>query len=345
VLPGPVKASVYLEDKMLTGRRIGITMMGLVALSGVGGAVAGCGGSSGSASAPSGTTSASRAAVGHVAMSGDRPDATLAPAAVQGAAAAPLAKSANAAPGLGASSSILPQPIQLPSAVIKTADISIQVPHGKFQAGVDNAGAIAGRFGGYVSQSLIASAAQHSGRVVMRIPAVHFRAALTAIRKLGLKVLSQNVTGQDVTQEFIDLNARLVNLHAQEQVMLRLMNRAQTISESVYVQSQLSRVQLQIEELTGRALYLRNRTALSTITVEVSEAGGVKPAPPHHASTLWKAGARSLHTAVAVVAAVIVGAGFVVPAAVLGLVGFLFVRLIAPRIALRRPAPAAGGED
>ncbi len=329
---------------MLTGRRIGITMMGLVALSGLGGAVAGCGGSSGSAAAPNSSAPTHGAAVGRVVMSGDRLGASLAPLAVQ-QAYSPAEKSASNGSALGAPNSILPQPIQLPSAVIKTADISIQVAHGKFQAGVDDAGAIAGRFGGYVSQSLIASAAQHSGRVVMRVPAVHFGAALTAIRRLGLKVLSQNVTGQDVTQEFIDLNARLVNLHAQERVMLRLMNRAQTISESVYVQSQLSRVQLQIEELTGRALYLRNRTALSTITVEVSEAGGVKPAPPHHASTLWKAGARSLHTALAVVAAVIVGAGFVVPTAVLGLVGFLFVRLIAPRMALRRPAPAAGGED
>jgi hypothetical protein len=120
-----------------------------------------------------------------------------------------------------------------------------------------------------------------------------------------------------------------VNLQAQEKVLLRLMDQAQTIADSIRVENYLQNVEFQIEDVQGRILYLQNRTSMSTITVALHEAGK-KPAPPQHASAIWKAGERSLGAALAVVTSVIVGAGLVVPIAILALLALLVGRRLAP---------------
>ena len=133
----------------------------------------------------------------------------------------------------------------------------------------------------------------------------------------------------DVSQQFVDLAARLDNLRSQERALRRLMERTQTVSDTIRVQGVLQGVELQMEEIQGRLIYLRNRTALSTISIDVHEAGA-RPAPPAHASAIWKAGGRALRAATAVVTGVIVGAGFVVPVAILTLLAVLIGRLAAP---------------
>jgi hypothetical protein len=140
----------------------------------------------------------------------------------------------------------------------------------------------------------------------------------------------------------VNLDARLGNLESQQRALRLLMRRAQTVSDTIRVQDVLQGVELQIEEIHGQLIYLRNRTAMSTIAVAVHEAGR-KPVPPAHASALWKAGARALNTATAVVTSVIVGAGFVIPIAILVLLAVLIGRLVAPwaaPLAARRRGPA-----
>ena len=177
--------------------------------------------------------------------------------------------------------------------------------------------------------------------MVVRVPAARFESTLAALEHLG-RERSQTITGQDVTQEYVNLNARLVNLRAQETVMRRLMGRAQTIVQSIEVQNQLSRVELQIEELTGQLLYLRNRTALSTITLRLTEA--VPPPPPaSHPNALWKAGERSLEGGLAVVTAVIIGAGFVIPLALIAGVLVLAGRKLLPWARRTLPDPEQAG--
>ena len=64
----------------------------------------------------------------------------------------------------------------------------------------------------------------------------------------GAKVRSESVSGQEVGQEFVDLAARERNLHAQERVLLRLMNRAISVTDTIRVENELSQVQGQIEQ-------------------------------------------------------------------------------------------------
>lgn len=317
----------------MRGRRIGMMTVLLVMLCGAAGALAGCGGESSasmsaSSAAGSGTTHAGAA------VSRDALGATgIAPLSEPGAAAASPPSAADVA--------LEGQPVQLPTAVIKTAETTVRVAHGHLDRAVTQAGTIAGRAGGYVTQSSVSGGRAPDALVIVRVPAARFEDTLAALEHLG-RERSQTITGQDVTQEYVNLNARLVNLRAQETVMRRLMSRAQTIGQSIEVQNQLSRVELQIEELTGQLLYLRNRTALSTITLRLTEA--VPPPPPaSHPSALWKAGERSLDAGLAVVTAVIVGAGFVIPLALIAGVLILAGRKLLPwaRRALPDPEQAS----
>jgi hypothetical protein len=313
----------------MRGRRIGMATVLLVMLCGAAGALAGCGGeSSASMGAASSTAPHVRATA-----TGGALGATVTPSLAP-------AKAAGAAPG-AAEISAQGQPVQLPTAVIKTAETTVRVAHGHLDRAVTQAGTIAGRAGGYVTQSSVSGGRAPDALVIVRVPAARFEDTLATLEHLG-RERSQTITGQDVTQEYVNLNARLVNLRAQETVMRRLMGRAQTIGQSIEVQNQLSRVELQIEELTGQLLYLRNRTALSTITLRLTEA--VPPPPPaSHPSALWKAGARSLDAGLAVVTAVIVGAGFVIPLALIAGVLVLAGRKLLPwaRRALPDPEQAA----
>jgi hypothetical protein len=217
---------------------------------------------------------------------------------------------------------------QLPPQVIKSADLVVRVGHGRFEAAMQRVRAVADRYHGFVGGSRSAGTATHTGTVTLRVPAAAFGHALTALEGVGT-VTSESVSGQDVTRQVVDLQARLVNLTAQERVLQRLMDRAQTIAESIRVETYLQNVEFQIEDVQGRMLYLRDRTAMSTIAVVVHEAKA-KAVPVHHASGLWQAGARSAHVAAAVGTTVIVGAGFVVPVAFLALVALLVGRRLGP---------------
>ena len=175
----------------------------------------------------------------------------------------------------------------------------------------------------------------------MRVPVARFTQARLAVERLG-RTTNESVVGVDVSQQFVNLNARLENLRSQERALRRLMERTQTVTDTIRVQGVLQGVELQMEEIQGRLIYLRNRTALSTISIDVSEAGA-RPAPPAHASAIWKAGRRAIHSATAVVTGVIVGAGFVIPIAILALLAVLIGRLAAPwaaPLAARRRGPA-----
>jgi hypothetical protein len=301
----------------------------VVVLSGLVGAAAGCAGGSGSNGADSGG-GGTRGAF----------QKASAPQALQGSALGAVAGSAHSS----ASASDVSLKTTLPairSAVIKTATLGLRVPHGRFGSVMDAAGQIAGRYGGFVSQQSSSGTSVHDGRLVMRVPVGRFPKALLAVERLG-KPTNESVIGVDVTQQFVDLGARLDNLRSQAQALRHLMERTQSVSDTIRVQGVMQDVELQMEEIQGRLIYLRNRTALSTISINVHEAGA-RPAPPAHASAIWKAGSRALHSATTVVTGVIVGAGFVIPIAILALLAVLIGRLAAPwlaPIAARRRGPA-----
>jgi hypothetical protein len=209
----------------------------------------------------------------------------------------------------------------LTARIIKTASISVEVKQDSFEDRFQQATMIAGRHRGYVSSSRSAQAEHRSGTLVLRVPADQFEAALGELKALGT-VKDEEISGQDVTSQFVDLQARLRNWEAQETVLLGLMARATTIDDSINVQRNLQDVQLAIEEIRGQLQALSDQADYSTITLAVSEVGAVIEKPKGRIS-LGRAWHEALHGFVAVIAAVVIGLGYLVPIALMGLALFL----------------------
>lgn len=103
--------------------------------------------------------------------------------------------------------------------------------------------------------------------LVVRIPAAQFNQAITEIRATGLRVVQQKTTGQDVTEEFMDLQARARNQKALEAQFIEIMKRANTVADALNVQRELANVRTEIEKIEGRKRFLENQSSLSTINV------------------------------------------------------------------------------
>lgn len=105
--------------------------------------------------------------------------------------------------------------------------------------------------------------------VVVRVPAAQFEATVDEIRRLGSRVLQDKRTGQDMTEEYIDLQARLQAKRALESQFLEIMKQAREVSEALEVQRQLAEVRSEIEQIEGRRRFLESQSNLSTIRVAI----------------------------------------------------------------------------
>lgn len=105
--------------------------------------------------------------------------------------------------------------------------------------------------------------------LVLRIPALQFNSALEQIRATATRVILEKTTGQDVTEEFIDLEARIKTQKALELQFLEIMKQASKVADALEVQRQIAEVRTEIEKLEGRKRFLENRASLSTITISL----------------------------------------------------------------------------
>ena len=103
--------------------------------------------------------------------------------------------------------------------------------------------------------------------LVVRVPAAQFNQTMEEIRAIGARIIQEKITGQDVTEEFMDLEARIKNQKALEAQFLEIMKRAAKVEDALNVQRQLADVRTEIEKLEGRRRFLENQASLSTITV------------------------------------------------------------------------------
>jgi len=103
--------------------------------------------------------------------------------------------------------------------------------------------------------------------LVLRVPALQFNSALEQIRGTATRVIQEKTTGQDVTEEFIDLEARSKTQKALELQFLEIMKQAHKVADALEVQRQIAEVRTEIEKLEGRRRFLENRASLSTITI------------------------------------------------------------------------------
>lgn len=155
--------------------------------------------------------------------------------------------------------------------VITTSSVSLEVKN--TPEALDDISDIADEFDGYVSSSSVYTRYDDEGMygyITIRVPSSELDKALETIGDLG-KVTSKSTTASDVTEEYIDVNARLSNLEKQETRLGEILEMSTTVEEVLAVEKELGRVRGEIESLTGRLNYLNDRIDLATINVDVSE--------------------------------------------------------------------------
>lgn len=216
-------------------------------------------------------------ACGGQAMSGSLPAAPMTTAAPAAAEAPATERGAGAslegAPAGGVDNSAQ-QPVSQ-RLVIKNASVSIQVDD--VAAAEAQLRARAEQLGGYVvGVQTSGSDAYMSSVVTFRVPAARFEEALSGVEGLARKLLARSVSGDDVTEEFVDLESRLRNLEATRDRLLDLLGKATRVEDALQVNQALTDVQGQIEQIQGRMKYLRDSAAFSTITADLQPV----PAPP-----------------------------------------------------------------
>jgi Domain of unknown function (DUF4349) len=175
-------------------------------------------------------------------------------------------------------------PVEVNRKIIRNAEITLESTDP--EEGLRKIASIAEARGGFVVTSEVkqegsaASGAAKTATVVARVPAAQFEAAIEEIRKAGSRILHEKRTGQDVTEEFIDLEARIRTKRALEAQFLEIMKQAQKVSEALEVQRQLADVRTEIEQLEGRRRFLENQSSLSTITVKIEPPVSIVAATP-----------------------------------------------------------------
>jgi len=228
--------------------------------------------------------------------------------------------------------------------IVKTANLGVRSEDVRGSAA--EAQQVAARFGGAVLSSQVSQGAAREedsvyADLVLSVPSQEFENALAELRGLGKKVTDDSVTGQDVTEEFVDLESRERNLLAAERSMLELYNRAQSVDDTLYIQRELTAIRGEIELVQGRIKYLEQRAAFSQITLSIQPVAALTPPPKQPAwdpsAVAAKAWAASLN--------VLQGAATVaITAAVFGwwLIPLLIFGLIWWRRRNRTTSPAAG---
>ncbi len=149
----------------------------------------------------------------------------------------------------------------------------LQLVVDKVSVAAEQAGRIATSRGGFVQSSTVTERGDgsHSGDVSVRVPVAKFEEAMSELKKLSTLVKTETATGQDVTEQYTDLQAQLRNARAQEDTYLSILKQAKTVADTLQVQQQIGAIRGTIESLEGRIQYLANTTSLSTISVSLEE--------------------------------------------------------------------------
>jgi len=229
--------------------------------------------------------------------------------------------------------------------IIRNADLSIETDSPT--DGLRKITSIAEGYGGFVVTSEVKhneaggqSKPAQTVTVVARVPSSRFNEALDQIRATGNRVVQEKVSGQDVSEEYLDIEARIRTKKALEAQFLEIMKKARKVSDALEVQTQLANVRTEIERFEGRRRFLENQSALSTITTTLQ-----LPLPLVAATTtgfsqsIKEAFGDAVDTAASIILFVIQAVIVLIPIVLLvGLPGWIVWRALRRRLVLARKA-------
>ncbi len=224
-------------------------------------------------------------------------------------------------------------PTEVARRIIRTAELSVETDAPEVAA--RKVSALADAKGGFVVSSDTSRSTDADGAesvlttVVFRVPVAAFDDTLLAVRALGTRVSSEKVTGQDVTEEYVDLEARIRAQRAVEEQYLSVLKDAKAITDILAVQQKLGEVRTEIERAEGRRRFLESQTSLSTITVHVARhIAAVEASGPGFGRSVREAGHDAVYVGIAIVNGTIRLVGVLLPVGVLfGVPLYLLVRV------------------
>jgi nitrate reductase NapE component len=173
--------------------------------------------------------------------------------------------------------------------IIQTASLDLQVED--VADAFRRVGQIASAAGGFVLESSSSYANERpQADITIRVPAEQYESVLEELRGLAVKVERENSKAQDVTEEYIDLQAQLRNNQAIESRYIELLDRAQNITEVLTVQDRLDQVRLEIERVQGRINAINTLVDLGTISVHLEAPPVAEPKSEVNVDPLKAAG-------------------------------------------------------
>ena len=154
--------------------------------------------------------------------------------------------------------------------IIKNADVRLLVKD--TDVAIDRTTQIIGDLGGYIISSRVWYQDYYGNNLkystmTIGVPDDEFEHMLTRLRELSIRVLDENASGEDVTDQYVDLQSELQNLEATRARIQEFLKDAKTVDEALRINQELANIESQIEQIKGRMNYLADRSSFSTITV------------------------------------------------------------------------------
>lgn len=166
--------------------------------------------------------------------------------------------------------------------VIRNANLTLVVTDPS--ASAEAISRMAEEMGGFVVSTYLYETAYGSGNltamqgtITVRVPADRLNEALDTIKAGAIEVRSENISGEDVTQQYVDLTSRLRNLEAAEEQLQEIMGSAATTEDVMLVYNQLVQVRGEIESVKGQMQYFEQSARLSAITIELIPDAAAQP--------------------------------------------------------------------
>jgi hypothetical protein len=156
--------------------------------------------------------------------------------------------------------------------IVKNGDIKLRVKD--TDRALDGVTQIVGDVQGYIVSSRVwyqdyYGTSYKYATLTISVPVEQFETSLRHLRGLAVRVLDENASGEDVTDQYVDLQSQLTNLEATRDRIKSFLDQAKNVDEALRINQQLSDVEGQIESIKGKMNYLSNRSAFSTITINL----------------------------------------------------------------------------
>lgn len=154
--------------------------------------------------------------------------------------------------------------------IVRTGDIRLVV--NDISATLDQITKLAEDSGGYVvSSNQWKEQERLVGTITIRVPAERFESTMRTLREMAVEVVAEETSSKDVTEEYVDLSAKLKNLEATERQLLQIMEKAEEVEDILAVQREITRTRDDIERTKGRMQYLEQTSETSLITVALTQ--------------------------------------------------------------------------